>query len=50
MTFSEPNKNFLLSMWLQCRLTPEQVEQAYQLQRITLEERDQILATPRSCG
>jgi hypothetical protein len=49
MTFSEPAKNFLLSMWLQCRLTPEQVQQAYNLGRITEEERDEILNTPRMC-
>ena len=49
MTFSEPNKNFLLSMWLQCRLTEAQVQQAYSLGRITEAERDEILATPRAC-
>lgn len=46
---SEAAKNFLLSMWLQCRLTENQVELAYQLGRITEEERDEILNTPRMC-
>lgn len=50
MTFSEPAKNFLLSLWLQCRLTEDQVMQAYSLGRITEQERDEILATPRICG
>lgn len=46
---SEAAKNFLLSMWIQCRLTENQVELAYQLGRITEEERDEILNTPRMC-
>ena len=50
MTFSEPAKNFLLSMWLQCRLTENDVHQAFTLGRITDEERDEILNTPRICG
>lgn len=49
MTFSEPYKNFLLSMWLQCRLTEAQVAQAVTLGRITQAEADEILATPRNC-
>lgn len=48
--FSAPYKNFLLSMWLQCRLTEAQVAQAVALGRITQEEADEILATPRNCG
>ena len=36
-------------MWLQCRLTIEQLERAYQLGRITEQERDEILNTPRAC-
>mgnify|MGYP001171420864 CR=1 FL=1 len=49
MTQSEAAKNFLLSMWLQCRITANQVELAYQLGRITEQERDEILNTPRHC-
>ena len=49
MAPSEPFKNFLLSMWLQCRLTEEQVAQAVVKGRITQEEADEILATPRNC-
>jgi len=49
MSMTEAAKNFLLSMWLQCRLTPNQVELAYTLGRITEQERDEILATPRNC-
>ncbi|WP_286890806.1 hypothetical protein [Thermobacillus sp.] len=45
----EAAKNFLLSMWLQCRLTEQQVELAFQLGRITEQERDEILNTPRHC-
>ena len=37
---TEAAKNFLLSMWLQCRLTEAQVQQAYSLGRITEAERD----------
>jgi hypothetical protein len=47
--FTEAAKNFLLSMWLQCRLTEAQVEDAYQKAKITIEERDEILNTPRNC-
>jgi hypothetical protein len=46
---TETNKNFLLSMWLQCRLTQTQVETAYNNGKITAAERDEILNTPRSC-
>jgi hypothetical protein len=42
-------KSFLLCMWLQCRLTEQQVELAQQLGRITEQERDEILNTPRHC-
>lgn len=48
--FTEAAKNFLLSMWIQCRLTEQQVELAYQLGRITEQERDEILNTPRHCN
>lgn len=48
--FTEAAKNFLLSMWLQCRLTEAQVEEAYVKGKITIEERDEILATPRNCN
>lgn len=46
---TESNKNMLVSMWSQCRLTPEQVETAYQKGKLTLTERDEILNTPRTC-
>jgi hypothetical protein len=46
---SEAAKNFLLSMWLQCRIGENEVKQAYQLGRITEQERDEILNTPRHC-
>jgi hypothetical protein len=49
MTFSEPYKNFLLSLWLQCKLTEEQVAQAVTKGKITQAEADEILATPRVC-
>lgn len=49
MTFSEPYKNFLLSMWLQCRLTEAQVNKALTDGKLTQEEADAILATPRTC-
>lgn len=48
MTFSEPYKNFLLSMWLQNRLTPEQVNKAVTIGRITQAEADEILSVPRN--
>ena len=47
--FSEAAKNFLLSMWLQCRIGPDVVQQAHQKGRITEQERDEILNTPRHC-
>ena len=47
MTFSEPYKNFFLSMWLQNRLTEEQLGKALLMGRITQEEHDEILNTPR---
>lgn len=47
---TDTNKNFLLSMWKQCRLTPDEVETAYTKGKITLPERDEILNTPRVCA
>lgn len=46
---TEATKNFLLSMWLQCRLTEAQVNQVLANGKITEAERDEILATPRNC-
>jgi hypothetical protein len=46
---SEPNKNFLMSMWLQCRLTEAQVATSVTNGKITQAEADEILATPRNC-
>lgn len=47
---SESRKNFLLSMWLQNRLTEEQIALAVHRGQITQEEADEILNTPRSEG
>lgn len=44
---SAANKNFLLNLWLQKRITATQVETAYTNGKITEEERDEILNTPQ---
>jgi len=49
MTLSEKAKDFLLTMWLMCRVTPEDIEAAYQNGKLTEQERDEILNTPRNC-
>lgn len=46
---TEATKNFMLSMWKQCRLTELQVEDAVVKNRLTRAEADEILATPRNC-
>jgi hypothetical protein len=40
---------FVLSMWKQCKITPEQVEALVTNGRLTRAEADAILATPRDC-
>lgn len=42
---SAANKNFLLNLWLQKRVTATQIEAAYTNGKITEEERDEILST-----
>jgi len=46
---SEAAKNFLSSLWRQCRIGETEVQQAHQIGRITQQERDEILSTPRAC-
>lgn len=47
---TEANKNFLMNMWLMCRVTEVQIQSAYVNGKITEAERDEILAAPRNCG